>query len=80
MATGRHNDLSAFESFIDQKLSDGELKLTLDDALGLWDYENQDEEEREDTLRAIRQGLADLDAGRVRPAEEVPDELRRELK
>src|SRR3954454_2670866 len=31
-------------------------------------YENQTEGKREDTLQAIRQGLADVEAGMVRPA------------
>lgn len=77
MATERSNDLRAFKAFVDEKLSSGGTDLTLDDALGLWDYENQGEEEREDTLRAIRRGFADIEAGRVRPAREALEELRR---
>ncbi len=80
MATERSNDLRAFKGFIDEKLSSGGAGLTLDDALGLWDYENQGEEEREDTLRSIRRGFADIEAGRVRPAREALDELRRKHK
>ena len=77
MATERSNDLRAFKGFIDAKLSSGGAHLTLDDALGLWDHENQTEEEREDTLEGIRQGFADIEAGRVRPAREALEELRR---
>ncbi len=80
MATERSNDLRAFKGFIDEKLSDGGADLPLDDALGLWDYENQGEEEREDTLQAIRRGFADIAAGRVRPAREALEELRRKHK
>lgn len=80
MATERSNDLRAFKGFIDEKLSNGGANLTLDDALGLWDYENQAEEERADTLQAIRRGFADIEAGRVRPAREALEELRRKHK
>ena len=34
MATERVNDLRAFITFVDEKLSDSEANLTLDDALG----------------------------------------------
>lgn len=77
MAIDRSNDPRAFRDFLDAKISNGGANLTLDDALGLWEYENQTDEEREDTLRAIREGLADVDAGRVRPAFEALEELRR---
>jgi hypothetical protein len=42
-------------------------------------YENQTDEEREDTLEAIRQGLADVEAGRVRPFEDFDREFRQNL-
>ena len=77
MAIERSNDLRAFKGFIEEKLSNGEANLTLDEALGLWEYENLTAEEREDTLRAIRQGLADVDAGHTRPLEEFDREFRR---
>jgi hypothetical protein len=76
MATDRSNDLIAFKGFIDEKLSEGGVE-TLDEALGLWEYENQNSEEREATLDAIREGLADVEAGRTRPAHEVLAELRK---
>lgn len=77
MAIERSNDLRAFKGFIDEQLANGGADLTVDEALGLWDYENQDEAERADTLQAIRRGFADIEAGRVRPAREALEELRR---
>jgi predicted transcriptional regulator len=77
MATERSNDLKAFKGFIEEKLSDGETIFTLDEALAHWEYENQTDEEREETLRSIRRGFADVEAGRVRPAREALEELRR---
>jgi hypothetical protein len=76
MATERLNDLRAFKTFVDEKLSGGEASLTLDDALSYWEFENQTEEEREATLRAIRQGLADAEAGKVRSIDDFDHEFR----
>jgi len=76
MATERSNDLRAFTSFVDQQLSDGEADLTLDEALARWEYENQTDLEREVALQAIRQGLADVDAGRVTPFEDFDRDFR----
>jgi hypothetical protein len=75
MPTDRGNDLIAFKGFLDEKLSEGGVE-TLDEALGLWEYENQTAEEREHTLEAIREGLADVEAGRTRSAHEALAELR----
>ncbi|HKI17010.1 MAG TPA: hypothetical protein VKA15_03990 [Isosphaeraceae bacterium] len=77
MAIDRANDLQAFRDFVDDHLANGESNLTLDEALDLWEYENSSEDERESTMEAIRQGFADVVAGRVRPAREAIAELRR---
>ncbi len=76
MATDRANDLQAFRSFIDEELADGGADLTLEEALARWEYENSSEDEREETRGAIRRGLADIDARRVRPFEEFDREFR----
>jgi predicted transcriptional regulator len=76
MATERSNDLRAFKSFVEEKLSSAGDSLTLDEALTHWEYENQTDEQREVTLQAIRQGLADVEAGRVRPFEDFDHEFR----
>jgi predicted transcriptional regulator len=77
MATDRANDPKAFRDFLDAKLSNGDSGLTLDEALAHWEIENQSDEEREETLEAIRRGFADIEAGRVRPAREALEELRK---
>jgi hypothetical protein len=51
--------------------------LSLDDALLNWEVENQTDEQKEDTLQAIREGLADVQAGRMRPAEHLIRDLCR---
>jgi hypothetical protein len=76
MAIERIDDVKAFRSFLDEKLSNGGVGLTLDEALGLWEYENATEEQREETLKAIRQGLADVEAGRIKPFEDFDREFR----
>jgi hypothetical protein len=76
MATDRINDIQAFQSFLDEKLSNGGASLTLDEALGLWEYENASDDQREETVEAIQQGLADVEAGRVRPFEDFDHEFR----
>jgi hypothetical protein len=76
MATERANDLRTFKGFIEEKLSNGGSDLTLDEALVHWDIENQTDEERQATLRAIGDGLADVEAGRTRPFEEFDREFR----
>jgi hypothetical protein len=63
MSTDRSNDLRAFKSFVDQKLSNGGANLTLDEALGLWDLETQPATEREETVQALREALDDMRAG-----------------
>jgi hypothetical protein len=78
MATDRRDDPRAFRDFLDARLSGGGGELSLDEYLGLWEYENQSEAEREETLQAIRQGLADVEAGRVRSLEAFDREFRQQ--
>lgn len=76
MAIERSNDLRAFKGFIDEQLATDGADLTVDEALALWEYENSPEVEREETIQAIRRGFADIEAGRVRPAEDFDREFR----
>ena len=70
------NDLRAFKGFIDEQLANGGADLALDEALARWEYENSSMEEREETIRAIQSGLADIEAGRVRPIEDFDRDFR----
>jgi hypothetical protein len=76
MATERANDLRAFRQYIDEYLSNGGSQMTLDQALIYWEAENQTDEEREETLKAIEQGLLDVAAGRARPFDDFDREFR----
>lgn len=65
--------LESFHRFVGQLLAaDTEAQMSPEQALAMW-------RERQDSLAAIREGLADIEAGRVRPAEDVLRELRAEL-
>jgi hypothetical protein len=77
MPTERANDLVAFRMFIDEQLSRSGFGLTLDEALARWESENQTPEERRGTIRAVREGLDDLDAGKTKAIHDFPAELRK---
>jgi hypothetical protein len=79
MATERINDLWAFKEFIEEKFANGGTSLTLDEALIDWELENQTDDEREETLRAIRLGLDDMYAGRTVDAFEFVERMRQKL-
>jgi hypothetical protein len=76
-ATERANDLHAFKSFIDEQLANGGAAPTVDEVLARWEFENESDEERQESLEAIRRGFADVEAGRVVPARKAVAELRR---
>ncbi len=77
MPTDRREDLKAFRAFVDEQLSNGGATLTPTEVLELWEIQNPTDQEREETLAAIREGLRDADEGRVRPFEEFDREFRR---
>jgi hypothetical protein len=79
MSIDRANDLQAFREFLDARLANGSNGSTLDEILELWDYENSPQEEREETLKAIRRGLDDMHAGRTVDAFESAERLRRKI-
>ena len=76
MPVDRVNDPVAFRDFLDARLAQAPPDFTLDDALAQWDAENEPGDEREQTLRAIREGLEDVAAGRSRPFEEFDRDFR----
>ncbi len=78
MATERVNDLRAFKGFIEEKLSNGGVELTPEEALVHWEIENQTDQERAATVEALREALDDMRAGDTGiPAKEAIAELRR---
>jgi hypothetical protein len=78
MTTDRANDPKAFRDFLEATLTNGGANLTLDDCLGLWEVENQGENERTATVQAVREALDDMKAGdNGIPARDYLAEVRR---
>jgi len=77
MTTERRDDLKSFHEFVGEQLANGGSSLTPTEALDLWELQNPSEDEEQETVEAIRRGLADVEAGRVMPAREALAELRR---
>ena len=69
------DQLAAFQQFAHQKVDAGEANA-LEELFDLWRLEHPTAEEQAEIPEAIRQGLADIEAGRYRPAEVVMEELR----
>lgn len=67
------HQIDDFHQFATNRLKSGETKLTIDDLIIEWDSSRN----RDEINDAIREGLADIEAGRTRPAAEVTEELRR---
>jgi len=69
------DELAEFHRFAEEKLRAGDA-ASLDELFDLWRIEHPAPDEAADVDAAIREGLADLEAGRYRPADEVTAELR----
>jgi hypothetical protein len=69
-------DLDSFHHFAQQKLQNGGAE-SIEELFDLWRIEHPTPEEQAEIHAIIRQGVADIKAGRGRPADEVMDELRR---
>ncbi len=76
MPIDRANDPTASRGFPDSKLADAPADFTLDDALAQWEAANEGDDDREETLHAIQEGLVEVDAGLAQPFEEFEREFR----
>lgn len=65
--------LDAFHRFATGKLEAGATDLSLEDLLRIW----RTETDRAETVESIRQGVADMEAGRCHTLEEVDAEIKR---
>lgn len=72
MATFQNDNLASFHIFVGEQLQSGAATLSPEQVLAMW-------RERMDTIASVSRGIADIDAGRTRSADEVLEELRREL-
>lgn len=74
MTTQHLSDAEGFQIFLAQQVAGGAKDRSPEELLKLW---RERERESADSLRAIQQGIADMEAGRVFPFEEVNNEIRR---
>ena len=72
-------DIERFRDFAQAKLA-GECDLTWQKLFQCWLLEHPSDEERDEVNAIIRQGIADIDAGHSRLADEVHDELQKKFK
>ena len=68
-------DLDNFNQFAAERLASGYATASLDELFMEW----HDRRAREEINRAIRQGLADVDAGRYQPASEAMEMIRKQF-
>lgn len=68
-------ELASFTHFAQQKLSEGEAELSLEECVRLWRLQT----ERQATLEDIQQGRADLAAGLAQPLADAFNDVRRQL-
>ncbi|HJQ82157.1 MAG TPA: hypothetical protein VJ828_19485 [Lacipirellulaceae bacterium] len=77
MSTDANYELQSFHQFIGEQLSIGHTSLSPEEALELWRLENRSPEEYQADVEAIREALADMEAGdRGTPVEEYLAEFR----
>jgi hypothetical protein len=69
-------DLDSFHQFAQAKLQNGGAE-SIEELFDLWRINCPTPEDEAEIHAAIRQGLADIKAGRGRPAEDVMNELQR---
>ncbi len=72
MSSSAISELSSFREYLGNRIADGEVGLSPEQALSDW-------RELQESVASIRRGLADADAGRIRSAEIVLNELQTRL-
>lgn len=75
MSTQSTSDAEAFYSFLGLSLQQGDRETPPEALLRKW----RAEREFYETCEAIREGMADIEAGRCRPFEEAAADLRRKF-
>jgi hypothetical protein len=75
--TDSSNDLAGFHQYIGERLKEGGDTLSPEEALDIWRHEHPLPEDYEETVEALREALADMEAGDVGiPLEEFDAEFR----
>ena len=69
--TATTEEIDSFHRFATERMRNGGGDLTMDQLYDHWRAENPTDQELEESLQALKRGLADMKAGRIHPAEEV---------
>jgi hypothetical protein len=78
MPTSVSEELASFHRFLSQQLQNGGPGMSPEEALDLWRAEHPSREDYEETVRALREALADIEAGdKGIPFEQFDAEMRR---
>lgn len=68
--------IADFNQFALETIREGGDDLSFDELVERWMLRALPDEELQESLRALQEGIADAEAGRVRPAAEVFSELQ----
>ena len=63
MSTSVANELANFHHFVAERLERGEGEISPEQALDLWRAEHPGPDEFGDTVQALREAIADMEAG-----------------
>ncbi len=63
MATGTQGELSGFRDFLSQKLATGATQLSPEEVLDLWRADHPAADEYSNNVAAVKEALADMEAG-----------------
>jgi hypothetical protein len=78
MSTDANYELQSFHQFIGEQLNTGEVPLSPEEALDAWRMQHPSPEQYEEDVEALREALADMEAGDTgRPWEEFDREFRK---
>jgi hypothetical protein len=77
MATGTPGELSCFHDFLSQKLTSGATQLSPEEVLDLWRAEHPAVDEYPNDVAALKEALADMEAGEHGvPLDQFDDKFR----
>ncbi|MFO0975980.1 MAG: hypothetical protein U0996_06250 [Planctomycetaceae bacterium] len=72
MSSPALSELQNFREYLDRRIADGDIELSPENLLREW-------REMRESMQSVRRGIADADAGRIRTAESLLDELQARL-
>lgn len=80
MSAGVENELANFHVFVAKRLKRGEQEMSPEEALDLCHAEHPDPDEFGDTVQALREAIADMEAGDTGvPLDQFDREFQRQV-